>query len=225
MLTRLARPSRSERDTTVPSPRISGSCSIERSSIRRSRSLVGEPGAGGQVVGQRVKGTDQIRAEIHYKGVRRGGSSSSTPNSRPDRPRRPPEGPWSPAPREPSESPTSSGGPRPHDGADRLAGGAALAAERGPRGPIRADFEAKVRGDNESVSAKRHGFIGLIRPLEVNGTPRYRTLRDPGRLRGRRGPCPRCPSEPDSARTEIGVWRRRRAWTRGRSPSSRGSRR
>ena len=37
----------------------------------------------------------------------------------------------------------------------RLAGGAALAAERGPRGPIRADFEAKVRGDNESVSAKR----------------------------------------------------------------------
>ena len=39
----------------------------------------------------------------------------------------------------------------------RLAGGAALAAERGP---IRADFEAKVRGDNESVSAKRPGFIG-----------------------------------------------------------------
>ena len=26
--------------------------------------------------------------------------------------------------------------------------------------PIRADFEAKVRGDNESVSAKRTGFIG-----------------------------------------------------------------
>ena len=30
------------------------------------------------------KGTDQIRAEIHCKGVRRGGSSSSTPNSRPE---------------------------------------------------------------------------------------------------------------------------------------------
>ena len=57
------------------------------------------------------QGTDQIRAELHCRG--RGGSASSTPNSRPDGPRPPPEGPWSAAPRESSESPTSSGAPRP----------------------------------------------------------------------------------------------------------------
>ena len=34
---------------------------------------------------------------------------------------------------------------------------------------------AKVRADNEAVSARRPGFIGRIGPLEVNGRPRYRT--------------------------------------------------
>ena len=60
--------------------------------------------------------------------------------------------------------------------------GQALAAEHEPRGPIRADFGAKTAADNEPVSGETPGFIGRIGPLGVNGTTRYRTQGEEGRL-------------------------------------------
>ena len=38
---------------------------------------------------------------------------------------------------------------------------------------------AKPRGDNEAVSRNAPGFIGVFWPLQVNGTPRYRTQHRP----------------------------------------------
>ena len=88
-----------------------------------------------------------------------GGSSSSTPNSRPDRPRRPPEGPWSPAPRELSESPTSSSSTtRALPGAPRALQLRSTGAQGKGASRVRSEIKVALRTSCCTVERPVHGM-------------------------------------------------------------------